>query len=161
MAPLTFASIDAIPLLLQLVVGLLGLIFSIKARSRGGSGLMVGAFAVLLVTTAGALTWQFVSLNVASWTESSHLTGDDIQLIFMGVDLPLNAAVALSWLLVAIAVVKGGRPAQQPGFAPYPGPAPYPMGTQPGFTGPQPGYAQPGYPQPQPQSQPPAQQPPS
>jgi hypothetical protein len=150
MSPLTFASIQVIPQVLQLVVGVLGLIFSIQGRTKGVSGLMVGAFVVMLVTTAASIAWQFVSLNVTSWSATYHLTVDDINLIFMGVGLPLDLAALLSWLLVAIAVVSGRRRSQQFGRAPYSGPSNYPMTAQPGFASPPPGYAQPGYPQPNP-----------
>jgi hypothetical protein len=162
MPPLAFTSIEAIPQVLQLVVGLLGLIFSIKGRARGVPGLMVGAFAVMLVATAGGIAWQFVSLNATSWVSFNHLSGNELRLIFLGVGLPLHIAAALSWLLVAIAVVKGRRSPQQPGHAPYPGPVNYPMAAQPGFVSPPPGYIQPGYPQPNPAGPPmPNQQPPS
>ncbi|EME62760.1 hypothetical protein H074_07611 [Amycolatopsis decaplanina DSM 44594] len=139
--------------MLQLVVGLLGVIFSVKGRSRGVSGLMVGAFVVMLVTTAAGIAWQFVSLNVPSWSASEQLTADEIRLIFMGVGVPLDAAALLSWLLVAIAVVKSGRSTRQPGIAPNPGPVNYPMAAQPGFQNPQPGYTQPGHPLPNPPTQ--------
>ncbi|UUV31242.1 hypothetical protein NQK81_41945 [Amycolatopsis roodepoortensis] len=153
MSTFTFASIDVIPRVLQLVVGLLGLILSIKARSRGVSGLMVGAFVLMLVATAAGIIWRFVSVNVPSWASSGGLSVDEIQWIFMGVSIPLDAVALLSWLLVAIAVAKSGNPSrQQPGFAPNPGPVNYPMTPQPGFQPPQPGY---------PQSNPPTQQPPS
>ncbi|WP_414945158.1 hypothetical protein [Amycolatopsis sp. cmx-11-32] len=130
--------------MLLLVVGLLGLIFSIKGRSKGVSGLMVGAFVVMIVTTAAGIVWQFVLLNVPSWSTSNDLSFDEIRWIFMGVGIPLDAAAVLSWLLVAIAVVKAGRPPRRPGFAPHPGPADYPTAAQPGFL-----------------SHPPTQQPPS
>ncbi|WP_410664972.1 hypothetical protein [Amycolatopsis sp. lyj-84] len=154
MSPLAYTSIEAIPRVLLLVVGLLGLIFSIKGRSRGVSGLMVGAFAVLLLTTVASIVWQFVVANLSSW--AGELTADEIRLVFMGVGIPLELASLLSWLLVAIAVVKHGLQHLRPA-APQSGPSGYPMGAQPGFPAPQPGYAQPGQPQPTP----PVQQPPS
>ena len=131
MSAVAFTSIEALPRLLQLVVGLLGLIFSIKGRSKGVSGLMVSAFAVMLVTTAAGIAWQFVASFTPSWAASTGLRADEIRLIFLGVGLPLDAAAALSWLLVVLAVVKGGRPTPQPGVAPYPGP--YPMAAPPGY----------------------------
>ncbi|MEV6625983.1 hypothetical protein AB0M83_12070 [Amycolatopsis sp. NPDC051106] len=140
MSPLTSTSIETIPRVLLLVVGVLGLIFSIKGRSKGVSGFMVGAFAVMLVTTVAGIVWQFVALNAASWSRSSHLSVDDVRLIFLAVGIPLDVAAVLSWLLVVIAVVKGGRPPRQAGFPPYPGPAGYPMVAQPGFVSPQHGY---------------------
>ncbi len=133
----------------MLVVGLLGLIFSIKGRSRGVSGLMVGAFAVMLLTTVASIAWQFVAANISSW--AGELTADEIRLIFMGVGIPLELASLLSWLLVAIAVVKSGRQHLRPA-APQSGSFEYPMAAQPGFPPPRPGYVQPD---------PPAQQPPS
>ncbi|WP_181770669.1 hypothetical protein [Amycolatopsis pittospori] len=154
MSPLAYTSIETIPRALILVVGLLGLIFSIKGRSRGVSGLMVGAFVVMLLTTVAGIVWPFVVSNLPSWGED--LSADEIRLIFLGVGIPLDVATALSWLLVAITVIKAGRPARQSGPAPYSGPAAYPMAAQPGFQAPQTGYAQPA----QPQSEPPAQQPP-
>ncbi|MEV6908775.1 hypothetical protein [Amycolatopsis sp. NPDC051071] len=105
---------------------------------------MVGAYVVMLVTTAAGIVWQFVALNVPEWSASGDLGIDEVRWIFMGVAIPLDAAAVLSWLLVAIAVVKGGRPPRQSGLAPQPGN--YPM------------VAQPGYPQPDPPAQ---QQPPS
>ncbi|MFC3452096.1 hypothetical protein [Amycolatopsis speibonae] len=146
MSPLVYTSIEAIPRVLLLVVGMLGLILSIKGRSRGVSGLMVGAFAVMLFSTVISIVWQFVVLDLPSW--AGGLTADEIRLIFMGVGIPLDLITALSWLLVAIGVVKSRR---------NPGPAGYPVTAQPGFPPPQSGYAQPGYAQPNPQ----AQQPPS
>jgi hypothetical protein len=140
---LAYTSIAFIPLGLQLVVGVLGLIFSIRGRARGVSGLMVGAFAVMLVTVAASIVWQFVTSDLASWTASSHLSASDINLIFTAVNLPLGAAAVLSWLLVAIAVAKGSRLPVRFGGAP----GSYPM-AQPGFAPPQPGYPQPGYSQP-------------
>jgi hypothetical protein len=140
MSPLASTTIETIPRVLLLIVGVLGLIFSIKGRSKGVSGLMVGAFAVMLVTTVAGIVWQFVALNAASWSRSSHLGVDDLRLIFLAVGIPLDVAAVISWLLVAIAVVKGGRPPRQAGFAPYPGPAGYPMAAQPGFVSPQHGY---------------------
>jgi hypothetical protein len=149
MSPLALTSIETIPRVLLLVVGLLGLIFSVKGRARGVSGLMVGAFVVMLVTTVAGIAWQFVSLNAPSWNRDGDLSVEEINLIFMAVRIPLDVAEVLSWLLVAIAVVKSGRPLRQPGVAPYPGQVQYPMAAPPGWTSPQPGYAQPGYPQPQ------------
>ncbi|MEU3624752.1 hypothetical protein BS329_34790 [Amycolatopsis coloradensis] len=154
MSQLGFTSIEAIPRLLQLVVGLLGLIFSIKGRSRGVSGLMVGAFVVMLVTTVAGMIWQFVLANL-SW--GGDITADEIRWIFMAVGIPLDLAAMLSWLLVAFAVYKAGRPPRQTGPAPYPGPVNYPPTAQPGFPSPQPGYPQPGPQQPNP----PTQQPPA
>jgi hypothetical protein len=147
-SPLTFAIIEAIPQVLQLVVGIVGLVFSIKGRPNGVPNLMVGAFVVMLVSTVAGLAWQFVSLNAVSWQESGHLSSDQLNTIFLGVDLPLAIINAVSWLLVAIAVLKFGRRPQQLGQATYFGPANYPMAGQPGFASPQPGYAQPGYAQP-------------
>ncbi|MER7859619.1 hypothetical protein ABTX61_10980 [Amycolatopsis japonica] len=153
MSPLTFASIETIPLVLQLAVGLLGLIVSVKGRVRGVSGLMVAAFAVMLVTTVLAIVWQFLSLSVSDWVESGGLSVDGIRTIYLAVAIVFDTASLLSWLLVAIAVVKSGRHSrQQQGFAP---PANYPMAPQPGYPVAQPGYA------PQPQLNPQAQQPPT
>lgn len=161
MSPLSFASIESIPLVLQLAVGLVGLIVSVKGRARGVSGLMVAAFAVMLVTTVMAIVWQFLALNVPDWSASGDLSIDAIRTIYLAVALVFDIASLLSWLLVAIAVVKSGRPSQrQQGFAP---PAGYPMAAQPGYPAAQPGYpaAQPGFAPPaQAQPTPPAQQPP-
>jgi hypothetical protein len=147
MSPLALTSIETIPRVLLLVVGLLGLIFSVKGRARGVSGLMVGAFVVLLVTTVARIVWQFVLSDAPSWARSNHLSADEINLIFMAVGIPLDAVEVLSWLLVAIAVVKSGRPLRHLGATPYPGPVQYPMAAQPGSLSSQPGYVQPGYPQ--------------
>ncbi|KZB85385.1 hypothetical protein [Amycolatopsis regifaucium] len=146
MSDLTYTIIEAIPRVLLLVVGVLGLIFSIKRRAKGVSGLMVGAFVVMLVATAASIVWQFVVSNVSSWVASGQLSGDELRLIFMGVGVPLDAAALLSWLLVAIAVLKSGRPSRQPGVAPHPGAVNYPMAAQPGFPNPRPGHIQPGHP---------------
>lgn len=119
MSPLSFASIESIPLVLQLAVGLVGLIVSVKGRARGVSGLMVAAFAVMLVTTVMAIVWQFLALNVPDWSASGDLSIDAIRTIYLAVALVFDIASLLSWLLVAIAVVKSGRPSQrQQGFAP-------------------------------------------
>ncbi|WYW19222.1 hypothetical protein LCL61_27120 [Amycolatopsis coloradensis] len=144
--------------MLQLAVGLLGLIVSVKGRARGVSGLMVAAFAVMLVTTVMSIVWQFVALNVPDWSESGDLSIDAIRSIYLAVALVFDSASLLSWLLVAVAVVKSGRSSrQQQGFAPQAG---YPMAAQPGYPAAQPGYAQPGQPDQTPPN-PPAQQPPS
>ncbi|MFI5564211.1 hypothetical protein ACIA2T_33390 [Amycolatopsis japonica] len=160
MSPLTFASIETIPLVLQLAVGLLGLIVSVKGRARGVSGLMVAAFAVMLVTTVLAIVWQFLALSVSDWVESGGLSVDGIRTIYLVVAIVFDTASLLSWLLVAIAVVKSGRSRQQQGFPP---PANYPMAPQPGYPAAQP--QQPPTPQQPPnppsQQQPPGQQPPS
>jgi hypothetical protein len=132
----------------MLVVGIVGLAFSINGRSNGVPNLMAGAFVVMLVSTVAGTAWQFVSLNAASWQVSGHLSSDQLNSIFLGVDLPLGIIDAVSWLLVAIAVLKFGRRPQQLGQATYFGPANYPMAGQPGFASPQPGYTQPGYAQP-------------
>ncbi|UMP05263.1 hypothetical protein [Amycolatopsis sp. EV170708-02-1] len=159
MSPFAFASIETIPLVLQLAVGLLGLIVSVKGRARGVSGLMVAAFAIMLATTVLAIVWQFVALNVPDWSESGGLSIDGIRTIYLAVALVFDIASLLSWLLVAIAVVKSGRFSRpQQGFAP---PASYPMGGQPGYPAAQPGYAPPAPPQQAQQPTPPAQQPPS
>ncbi|KFZ81020.1 hypothetical protein ED92_12015 [Amycolatopsis sp. MJM2582] len=159
MSPLTFASIETIPLVLQLAVGLLGLIVSVKGRARGVSGLMVAAFAVMLVTTVLAIVWQFLSLSVSDWVESGGLSVDGIRTIYLAVAIVFDTASLLSWLLVAIAVVKSGRPSrQQQGFAPS---ANYPMAPQPGYPVAQPGYAPQPQPNPQAQQPPTEQQPPS
>ncbi|RSN28928.1 hypothetical protein DMC61_20590 [Amycolatopsis sp. WAC 04169] len=153
MSPLSFASVETIPLVLQLAVGFLGLIVSVKGRARGVSGLMVAAFAVMLVTTVLAIAWQFVALNVPDWSESGDLSIDSIRWIYLAVGMVFDIASLLSWLLVAIAVVKSGRSSrQQQGFAP---PAGYPTAAQPGYPPAQPGYAPQGQ-----QPTPPAQQPP-
>ncbi|NBH12507.1 hypothetical protein [Amycolatopsis sp. SID8362] len=131
MTPLAVTTIEIIPRVLLLVVGLLGLIFAIRGRAQSGSGLMVAAFVIMLLTTVLGIAWRFVSLDAASWMHTNHLSADDLSLIFMAVAIPLDVAVVISWLLVALAVFKGGRPR----------PTAYP-----GFAGP--GYAQPGYQQP-------------
>ena len=148
MTPLMFAIIEAIPQVLMLVVGIVGLSFSIKGRPTGVPGLMVGAFVVMLVSTVAGVAWQFLSVFAPSWQVSGHLSSDQLDSIFLGVDVPLGIIDALSWLLVAIAVLKFGRRPQQLGQATYFGPAGYPTAAQPGFASPQPGYAQPGYAQP-------------
>ncbi|SFQ04331.1 hypothetical protein [Amycolatopsis rubida] len=154
MTTFTYTILEIIPQALLLIVGLFGLILSIGRRSRGGSGLMVAAFAVMLVTTALSIAWQLMLSNVPSWMASDHLSADEVQTIVLVVSISLSLLEILSWLLVVLAVVKGNR-APQPGFAP----GGHPMGGQPGYpqTGygqagyPQAGYAQPGYPaQPQP-----------
>ncbi|WET81566.1 hypothetical protein P3102_10275 [Amycolatopsis sp. QT-25] len=155
-----YTIIEAVPRVLLLVVGVLGLTFSIKGRAKGVSGLMVAAFAIMLVATVASIIWQFVVANLSSWVVSDELTADEIRLIFMGVGIPLDVAALLSWLLVAIAVLKTGRTPRQPAVAPYPGPGNHPMAAQPGFPSPQPEHGQPGHPQPNPQSNPPTQQPP-
>ncbi|HET6290810.1 MAG TPA: hypothetical protein VFG15_29195 [Amycolatopsis sp.] len=160
MSDLMYTIIEAIPRVLLLAVGVLGLIFSIKGRAKGVSGLMVAAFAVMLVATVASIIWQFVVANLSSWVVSDELTANEIRLIFMGVGIPLDAAALLSWLLVAIAVLKSGRTPRRPAVAPYPGPVNHPMAAQPGFPSPQPEHVQPGHPQSNPQPHPPTQQPP-
>lgn len=123
MTPLVLTTIEVIPRVLLLVVGVLGLIFSIKGRARGVSGLLVAAFAVVLVTTVAGIAWQFVSLNAPSWIRANHLSASDINVIFLAVGVPLDGAAVLSWLLVAIGVVKSGR--ARAAFTPYPGPVNY------------------------------------
>jgi hypothetical protein len=150
MTPVLLTSIETIPRVVLLVVGVLGLIFSIRGRAKGVSGLMVAAFAVMLFATAAGIVWQFMSLNAATWMQSGDLSADEINVLFMAVSIPLDLVAVLSWLLVAIAVVKGGRTPRPPFATPYPGPAGYPMAAQPGFGAPQPGYAQPGQPPAQP-----------
>ncbi|MEV7549299.1 hypothetical protein AB0N89_06715 [Amycolatopsis sp. NPDC089917] len=158
MTPLTSTIIETIPRVLLLVVGILGVIFSIKGRSRGVSGLMVAAFVIMIVTTAASIIWQFVVMNLSSW--AGELSAGEIRLIFMGVGIPLDVGAVLSWFLVAIGVVKSGRSLRQPGPAPYAAPAGYPMAAQPGFPAPQPGNVQPAQ-QPQQSAPPTQQQPPS
>ncbi|MFD2470593.1 hypothetical protein [Amycolatopsis silviterrae] len=142
MTTFTYTILEIIPRALLLIVGLIGLILSASRRSRGGSGLMVAAFSVMLVTTALGIAWQLMLSDVASWMASDHLSSDEMSTIIMAVSIPLSLLEVLSWLLVVLAVVKGKR-AAQPGFAP----GGYPMAGQPGFA-PQGGYGQPGYPQP-------------
>ncbi|MFD5250998.1 hypothetical protein ACFWIW_41045 [Amycolatopsis sp. NPDC058340] len=159
MSPFAFASIETIPLVLQLAVGLLGLIVSVKGRARGVSGLMVAAFAIMLATTVLAIVWQFVALNVPDWSESGGLSIDGIRTIYLAVALVFDFASLLSWLLVAIAVVKSGRfSRQQQGFVPQ---ASYPMPAQPGYPVAQPQQPPTQQQPPTPQPNPPAQQPPS
>ncbi|WP_409180021.1 hypothetical protein F9C11_26275 [Amycolatopsis sp. VS8301801F10] len=140
MTTLTNTILEILPLALLLIVGLFGLILSIGRRSRGGSGMMVAAFVVMLVTTGLNIAWRLMLTNVASWMAADHLSSDEMSTIFLAVGIPLGLLEVLSWLLVVLAVAKGGR-APQPGFAP----GGYPMGGQPGY--PQTGYGQPGYPQ--------------
>jgi len=153
MESLSYTIIETIPRVLLLVVGLLGLVFSIKSRARGVSGLLVGAFAIMIVTTLASIIWQFVVSNLSSWADG--LSASEIRMIFMVVGIPLEVGSVLSWLLVAIGVVKSGRSLRQPAPAPYPGPAGYPMAGQPGFPAPQPGNVPPAQ-QPPTQQQPPS-----
>ncbi|ATY12620.1 hypothetical protein CU254_20795 [Amycolatopsis sp. AA4] len=141
MTTFTNTILQVLPLALLLIVGLFGLILALGRRSRGGSGMMVAAFVVMLVTTALNIAWRLMLTNVASWMASDHLSSDEMSAIFLAVGIPLGLLEVLSWLLVVLAVAKGGR-APQPGFAP----GGYPTGGQPGY--PQTGYGQPGYPQP-------------
>lgn len=141
MTTFTTTILDILPQALLLIVGLFGLILSIGRRSRGGSGLMVAAFAVMLVTTALNIAWRLVLANIASWMSSDHLSVAEMSTIFTVVGITLSVLEVLSWLLVVLAVAKGNR-APQPGFAP----GGYPTAGQPGFA-PQAGYGQPGYPQ--------------
>ncbi|EOD66681.1 hypothetical protein H480_20314 [Amycolatopsis vancoresmycina DSM 44592] len=133
--------------MLLLVVGLLGLVFAIRGRVRGGSGLMVAAFAIMLAATAAGIAWQFVSLDAAAWIRTNHLSVDELNLIFLAVAIPLDVAAVLSWLLVALAVVKGGRPPRQAGVPQYPGGYPMPA---PPYGNPHPGYGPPGQQAPRP-----------
>ena len=146
MTQLTFAIIEAVPQVIQLVVGVLGLSYALKGRPRGVSGQMVGAFVVLVILTVLGLIWQFVSTDVSDWG-GGHLTANELNSIFLGVDLPLGILSALAWLLVALAVLRTGRQPQQFGAGGYGGPANYPMAPQQQGFG-QPGYAQPGAQQP-------------
>lgn len=143
MTPLTFAIIEAIPLVIQLAVGIVGLAVSVGARASGTPGLMAGGFVVMLAATVLGIAWEFVSLNSNSWAESGHLTEGQLDAIFLSVDIPLGLLTAVSYLLIALAVVKSRR-LRQPAPAGYAG---YPTG-QPGYGTPQPGYAQPGQVQP-------------
>ncbi|MFJ7217975.1 hypothetical protein [Amycolatopsis sp. NPDC098790] len=131
MSPLVSTTIATLPRILLFVVGVLGLVFSIKARARGGSGLMVGAFAVMLFATAAGIAWQFVSLDAASWVRSDDLSASDLGLIFLAVAIPLDVAAVVSWLLVALAVVKNGRAPRYPGPVSYPMAYGYPQPQQP------------------------------
>ncbi|WP_063695780.1 hypothetical protein [Amycolatopsis orientalis] len=156
MTTLTSTILEILPQALLLVAGLFGLILSINRRSRGVSGLMVAAFAVMLVATALNIAWRLMLTNVASWMASDHLSASEMSTIFLIVGIPLSLLEVLSWLLVALAVAKSNRAPQpgsgypaagQPGFAPQGGYG------QPGYPPagyPQPGYAQAGYPQPDP-----------
>lgn len=153
MTTFTNTVLQILPQALLLIVGLFGLILSINRRSRGGSGLMVAAFAVMLVTTALDIAWRIMLANVASWMASDHLSTSEMTTIFTIVGLTLSVLEVLSWLLVVLGIAKGGR-APQPGFAPGGQPG-YP---QTGYGYPQAGYAQPGYPQPGYPQQDPGQQ---
>ena len=155
MSPLVFSIIVGVPMLVQLVVGVLGLAFSIKGRPSGVPALMVAGFVFMIVSMVLGIAWQFITLNRLDWTDWGYL----------GVDVPLGLIEMIAWLLVAIGVRKLIPRPQQPG---YPGSAGYPMpgqpvpgqpmpgqpmpgqsapvNPQPGYA--PPGYAQPGYPQP-------------
>jgi len=137
--------IRSVPVVLQLVAGLFGLIVSVQARSRGGSGVTVAGFAVMLVSTAADIIWQFVLAGAGSWESSV----DDLQTLFTTVGMTLETVALLSWVLVAIGIFKSGRRPQQPAYGPgYPAGygAPQPGYPQPGYGTPPAGYSQPGYP---------------
>ncbi|MGW7531390.1 hypothetical protein [Amycolatopsis sp. NPDC054798] len=141
METFTYTILEIIPRALLLTVGVIGLVVSIGRRSRGGSGLMVAGFVVMLVTTALSIVWQFMLSDLSGWMADDEISSDQMRVILTVVSILLGLLEALSWLLVVLAVMKGNR-SPQPGFAP----GGYPAGGQPGFA-PQAGYAQPGYPQ--------------
>lgn len=132
MSSTVFSIILTIPMVLQLVVGVLGLIFSNKARPSGVPGLLMAGFVVMIASMVLSVAWQFITLKSLDWGFAGYL----------GVDVPLGLIEAIAWLLVALGVRKMIRGNRQP--AQYPGPGGYPMPGQPGPVSQQPGYPQPG-----------------
>ena len=102
MSPFLNTIIFAVLEVAEVVMGVLGLIWSIQGKGRGVPGLMVGAFVFIIIAAAGGLIWQFVSMTASSW----QLSYTAINVIYLVVELPLNIAELLALVLVAIAVRK-------------------------------------------------------
>lgn len=102
MSPFQNMIIFAVLEVAEVVMAVLGLIWSVKGKRRGVPGLMVGAFVFMIVAAGGGLIWQFVSMTASSW----HLPYTAIDTIYLVVELPLNIAELLALVLVAIAVRK-------------------------------------------------------
>ncbi len=102
MSPFLNTIIFAVLEVAEVVMGVLGLIWSIRGKRRGVPGLMVGAFVFVIIAAAGSLIWQFVSMTASSW----QLSDTAYDVIYLVVEVPLNIAELLALVLVAIAVRK-------------------------------------------------------
>jgi hypothetical protein len=135
-------ALSSIPFVLQLAVGVVGLIVTIGTRRRGrGTALLVTAFVLLLAISIGWLVWGFVEVHAPSILADNHLTFDTWQYVAIAVDDVLGAIEVVAWLMVVLGVLRarGGQPAPAaPAPAPFGSPAPFGPGAPaaPGPAGP-------------------------
>jgi hypothetical protein len=121
-------ALSSIPFVLQLAVGVVGLIVTIGTRRRGrGTALLVTAFVLLLVTSIGWLSWGFVEVHAPSILADNHLTFDTWQYIAIAVNDVLGVIEVVAWLMVVLGVLRArvGQPAPA---APAPVGSPAPFG---------------------------------
>ncbi len=133
-------ALSSIPFVLQLAVGVVGLIVTISTRRRGrGTALLVTAFVLLLVSSIGWLIWGFVEVHAPSILADNHLTFDTWQYIAIAVNDVLGVIEVVAWLMVVLGVLRArsGRPAppRPAGLTPVGPPAQFGQ-PAPGPTGP-------------------------
>jgi hypothetical protein len=97
------STIVSIPLVLQLTVGIVGLIVTVSTRRRGsGTGLIVTAFALTMAVSVGWMIWLFaqgpLSSSLKSVAFSTYAT--------ITVNVALGVLEVAAWLMVVLGVLR-------------------------------------------------------
>lgn len=157
--------LNSIPYVLQLVVGVVGLVITLSTRDRGrGTGLLVTAFALMMASYVGWLGMGWVDYHAPSITANNHLSVSTWEELVTAGAIVLGMIEVAAWLLVALGVLRirarqpqrpqpfgapawpaPGAPTGQPAPFGQPGPSgqPAPFGEPGPFSPPPPGTAGP------------------
>jgi hypothetical protein len=138
--PLVQWLLNSIPYVLQLVVGVVGLVVTASTRHRGrGTGLLVTAFVLMMASYLGWVSWGWVETHAPSFIQQNHLSFNTWEVITLVGNIVLGLIEVVAWVMVVLGVlVSRGRqpqppqpfgapaaPAGQPGpFSPPPPPGP-------------------------------------
>lgn len=147
MTPLVYWLLNSIPYVLQLVVGVVGLIVTVSTRSRGrGTALLVTAFVLMMASYAGWVAWGWVEAHAPTIIRDNHLSFDTWDNISLAGNIVLGLIELAAWVMVLLGVLRSrSKPPAPP--QPFGAPAGPMMGQPPAGQPPmgQPGqFGQPG-----------------
>lgn len=141
MTPLVYWLLNSIPYVLQLVVGVVGLIVTVSTRGRGrGTALLVTAFVLMMASYVGWVAWGWVETHAPSYIAQNHLTVDTWESITVAGNIVLGLVEVAAWVMVLLGVLRARSKPPAPA-QPVP---PQPFGAPTGPMVGQPPMGQPG-----------------
>lgn len=141
--------LNSIPYVLQLVVGVVGLVVTASTRHRGrGTALLVTAFVLMMASYLGWVAWGWVEAHAPSFIRDYHLSFDTWEVVTLVGNVVLGLVEVVAWVMVVLGVLRSRSTPPQPVGQPPVGQPPIgqpPMG-QPGPFSPPPPPPGPGGP---------------